>query len=282
MEITPSMGVRLGGLSLHNRVAGVGFKTAKVDNWWGPTASTGEMYQNAAGDGAWFGEAFSQGRNPVVAGSLRGRDRVHALALRQDLVSAIPVRGTTPLVVQDAGESWYAMVRQADKPDIIWLTDTHATFNIQLQSEEYRLLAGDGTGPAHRQTVKLPSTIGGRRRPFRLPSAIGAEVVSGSVTLSNRGDAPAPVVLEFTGPVPRPTVRMPDGQWLAFDLEVLEGQTLVVDLDARTAHLNGVPRVSRKRGEWLRLGPGDNILTFDSAAYSDAATMTALWSDARK
>lgn len=282
MLITPEMGVRLGKLDLHDRSAGVGFKTAAVDNWWSPTASTGVLYQDPAGSGGWAGEAFSAGRRLVLAGSLRGRDRAHALELVQALNSALTVDRATPLVVRDEDGPWFAMVRQEDRPDYVWLTDTHATFNIQLHSEEWRLLAGDGTGPAHRQTVGLPSTIGGRRRPFRLPSAIGAAVVSGSVTVSNRGDAPAAVVLEFTGPVPHPTVRMPDGQWLAFDLEVLEGQTLVVDLDAPSALLNGVPRVSRKRGEWLRLGPGDNILTFDSAAYSDAATMTVLWSDARK
>lgn len=282
MEVSSDVGVLLGGLDLQTRVAGVGYAIAEIDGWWEPTASTGSVTQNPGAPGGWLDEAHEMGRRLVASGSIDSDSHSQSVAMWNALVRALPVRGTTPFVVVEDGAPLYVMVRQEDKPDIKWLTDTYATFDFQLHSREWRRFSGDGSGPTYSQTVGLPRTQGGRVRPYTLPSTINATVVSGSVDVVNTGTAPAPVIARFDGPVSGPTVRLSDGQWLSFDLDVLAGQSLVVDLDARTVLLNGVSRRGTLRGRWLVLAPGSNTLTFDAASYDEAARMTVSWSDSWK
>lgn len=282
MDIAAGEGVRLGGLNLNDRVGGVGYKTNSITGWWEPTASTGNLVQREGASGGWMDEAHSMGRHMTVKGSVRSDSYAETAVMLEAIWAALPIQGTTPLVVEKVGRPKYAMVRQEDKPDVVWLTDTYATFDFQVHSKEWRLFSGDGSGPTYSQTVGLPRTEGGRRRPFRLPSAIDAEVISGAVRVSNAGNAPAPVEVRFDGPVPSPTVRTPDGQWQTFDLDVLAGQSLVIDQTAKTVLLNGVTRRGSMRGDWIKLSPGSNSLIFDAASYNEAARMTVSWSDSWK
>lgn len=282
MEVTSGVGVMLGGLNLNDREAGSGYRTVDLAGWWEPTGSTGQAEQNTGGPGAWLGEAHPMGRRLVVRGSIDSGSHAESAAMLDALWRALPVSGVTPFVVTEDGQPLHVLVRQEDKPDTDWLTDTYVTFNFQIHSKEWRRLAGDGSAPTHSVTVGLPFTSGGRRRPYRLPSRINAAVVSGSVNLVNLGSAPPPVVVRFDGPVSRPAVRsLLTGRAQWFDLDVLPGQSLVVDQDARTVLLNGVSRRGAMRGDWLTPVPGDSLV-FDAASYDEAARMTVSWSDAWK
>lgn len=282
MEITPDLGIRLGGLDLNNRKAGGGFKTTGLDGWDEPTASTGTVTQRAGASGGDLDEAHSMGRRLVWRGSIDSGSHAESAAMLAALWRALPVAGVTPFVVDDLGAPRYVPVRQEDKPDADWLTDTFISVNFQLQSDEWRRLAGDGLAPAHSVTVGLPYTSGGRVRPYTLPSAIDATTVSGSVQVANAGDATPAVAVLFTGPVPSPTVRMPDGQSMTFDLDVLVGQELYVDFDTHEVLLNGVSRSGSRRGSWLQFAAGNNSLIFDASSYNADARMTAQWSDSWK
>ena len=282
MEVASDVGVFLGGLDLQTRVLASGYAISSIKGWDEPTASTGQVTQRQGASGGWLDEAESAGRRLVVAGSIDSDSHSESVAMLRALWRALPVKGVTPFVVVENGAPLYAMVRQEDKPDTDWLTDTYVTFNFQLHSKEYRRFSGDGSGPSYSQTVGLPRTQGGRVRPYVLPSRINATVVSGSVDVVNAGNAPAPVVVRFDGPVSSPAVRMPDGQWMSFALDVLPGQELTVDFDAHTVRLNGVDRRASVRGRWLVFGPGANTLIFDAASYVEAARMTVSWSDSWK
>lgn len=282
MEVSSDVGVSLGGLDLQTRVYGTGYTISDIDGWDEPTASTGGVTQRQGASGGWLDEAESMGRRLVVKGSIESDSHAESAAMLEALWRALPVRGTTPFVVVEGGVARYVMVRQEDKPDTDWLTDTYVTFDFQVHSKEWRIFSGDGSGPTHSVTVGLPFTRGGRVRPYTLPSTINATVVSGSVDVVNVGSAPARVVARFDGPVSSPSVRMPDGQWMTFALDVLAGQELSVDFDARTVLLNGVSRRGVVRGRWLVFGPGLNTLIFDAGSYDEAARMTVSWSDSWK
>lgn len=282
MEVSSGVGVLLGGLDLQDRAGGIGYRISQVDGWWEPTESTGALEQRSGASGGWLGEAHEMGRRLVVKGSIDSGSHAESAAMLEALWRTLPVQGVSPFVVVEDGLPRHVMARQEGKPVSEWLTDTYVTFNFQTHSKEYRRFSGDGSGPTYSQTVGLPRTEGGRRRPYRLPSAINATVISGSVDVVNAGSAPAAVTVTFDGPVPRPTVRMPDGQWQAFDLDVLPGQSLVVDQDSQTVKLNGVSRRGTMRGNWLELSPGNNTLIFDAASYDEAARMTVSWSDSWK
>ena len=286
-------GLAVNGLPLTGRDPdGVVWSVKKpLKGWSGRTGSTGKATQRAYQDGAWVDRAYATGRTLVVPGDLRVRPDVGAggeqhlklVAALDQLMGRLPGDDPAPFVVDEDGLRRHVMARLDGEPsDPVWVNPWLVRYEFQLFAPDYRRLSGDGSTPTHSQTVGLPRTDGGKVRPYTLPSAINATVVSGSVDVVNAGTAPAPVVARFDGPVPSPTVRMPDGQWMTFALDVLAGQELTVDFDAHTVRLNGVTRNGSVRGRWLVFGPGANTLIFDAASYVEAARMTVSWSDSWK
>lgn len=284
MQVDARVGVTLAGLNINDRVGGVGYRTTSLEGWWESSESTGEMVQRVGASGGWLTEAHAGGKRIVHRGSIQSRSHAASEAMLRALQGAVPLRGTVPLAVTDLGQTYHLPIRQEGRPVTDWVTDTLVTFSFQYHSEEYRLLSGDGLAPTRSITVGLPYTEGGRVRPYTLPATIDATTVSGSVALTNPGDQAAPprVLITFTGPVSRPSVRSAvTGRETRFALDLLPGQALTVDLDHRQVDLGGVPRQGSKRGEWLDPVPGD-ILVFDAAVYDPAARMTVSWYDARK
>lgn len=282
VSVSAPIVVSLAGGALEGLAAGVEWSCNKLVGWWESTGTTGQVVQRSYQSGGWADEAFAEPRTLVVGGLLRAPDRVTARVAVEALQGLLSRNVLVPFVVSEDGLSRYVMVRQEGKPVVEWITDTLVSWDIQLVAPDYRRFSGAGPTPTYSATVPLPRTQGGRVRPYTLPARISATVVSGSVDVVNVGSAVPPVVVRFDGPVSGPTVRMSDGQWLSFDLDVLPGQSLVVDLDARTVLLNGVSRRGTMRGRWLVLGPGGSSLSFDAASYDEAARMTVSWSDSWK
>ena len=286
-------GVALDGLPLTGRDAdGVLWSVKKpLKGWSGRTGSTGKATQRAYQDGAWVDRAYSTGRTLVVSGDLRVRPDVGAgggqhlklVAALDRLMGHLPDNDPAPFVVDEDGLRRHVMARLDGEPsDPVWVNPWFVRYGFQLFAPDYRRLSGDGTAPTYSATVGLPSTQGGWVLPVTLPAAIDATVVSGTVALANAGNAPAPVTVTFDGPVPRPSVRSAiTGDSMMFDLDVLAGQSLVVDLDARTVLLNGVRRRNAMRGQWFQPAPND-VLVFDAAAYTPAARMTVSQFDSWK
>lgn len=274
--------VTLDGSALEGVVEGVEWSCSNLVGWWDATGTTGQVAQRSYQSGGWIDRAFSEPRTLVVSGLLRAPTRVDARLATESLMRLMSVDTLVPLVVTEDGLSRYVMARQEGKPVVEWVTDTLVSWNIQLVAPDWRRFSGTGPTPTYSQTVGLPRTQGGRVRPYTLPARISATVVSGSVDVTNVGSAPAPVVVRFDGPVSSPTVRMPDGQWMSFALDVLPGQELTVDFDARTVLLNGVSRRGVVRGRWLVFGPGVSTLIFDAGSFDEAARMTVSWSDSWK
>lgn len=135
-----------------------------------------------------------------------------------------------------------------------------------------RTFAWDG---APGNSLSTMSSTGGLQVPFQ----IVATVVSGSVTLTNGGNARPPVLVTFTGPVTNPVLRSSDGGVMRFNIVLSAGQQLAVDLDAKTVKLNGVNRRNALVGSWIVPAAGME-LRFDADSYNPDALMTVQWSDA--
>jgi hypothetical protein len=126
----------------------------------------------------------------------------------------------------------------------------------------------------------LPSVSGGLTWPITFPTAWSGSQVSGSMTLTNPGDANGPVKLRIYGPVTAPAVtHLESGAalTLATSLTVASGDWLDIDCDARTVLYNG--QASRNgyltsRG-WFAFEPGDNTFTFTASGYNASAQLTA-------
>lgn len=284
MYVDSGVGVTLSGLDINDRSRGVGFRTTELRGWWSPAGSTGALMQRPGAPGGWLTEADETGTRVVLKGGIESKSHADSYAMYLWLLDAVPVREPAPLVVTELGRAYHLMVRQEADPIIEWLTDTYVTYDYQLHSEEYRKLSGNGLAPTYSVTVGLPRTEGGRSWPLSRPSTIAATVVTGEVTLTDPGDGAAPpqVFLAIDGPATRPTVRSAlTGRAMRFDIDVLAGQTLTVDLDRKDIKLNGVSRRNAMTGRWLDPIPGD-VLVFDADIYNPDARLTVAWNDARK
>lgn len=277
--------VRLPGMELEGQGASAAPLSgvfSDLKGWWSPPPSTGAVTQRSFQHGGWLNQAYYSPRVLVLEGSIVGDDPLAVRDAFEAFVAGLSINELFPFVVEEGGLVRHVMARLEEDPLIEWRGGSAAKFNLQFIAPDWRRFSGDGHAPTYSLTVGLPHTQGGRVRPYTLPSMIDATVVAGSVTVANAGNAPAPVTVRFDGPVSQPTVRSSvTGQSMTFDMDVLAGQSLVVDLDAHTALLNGVGRRNTMRGRWLIPAPND-VLVFDSAAYNPDARMTVSWFDSWK
>jgi len=137
-------------------------------------------------------------------------------------------------------------------------------------------------------TLLPPQNLSGLSYPLDFPLDYGITIGTDSAT-GNGGTAPAPVVVTFTGPATRYSLRLDTGEVLGFDLPLATGDTLVVDTADGTVLLNG----TSDRSGWLstesvppedwRIAPGPSAGSV-SFAVDGADTLTTKaecrWRDA--
>jgi hypothetical protein len=129
----------------------------------------------------------------------------------------------------------------------------------------------------------LPRPGPGVGFPLGFPVFFG-DPVGGALGLANEGTAVAWPVWTITGPCTQPVIRNDStGQRLAFGLRLLDGETLVVDVAARTVLLGG--SASRRsallpRSAWFGIPPGGMAVGFDALDPAEAGTLTVSWRDA--
>ncbi|WP_422389942.1 phage distal tail protein [Arthrobacter sp. N1] len=276
--------VVLNGLPLHGPdTYGAVWKVNDIEHWLDPAETTGTVEQREHADGGFTTPSYFKPKTVILKGRVSAPDRRGVLAALDRLSTAIPKSVAKPLVVGDADGLTHRLVRQSGQPIFPKPTERFGRFNIELVAPDHRRFSGDGAGPTYSVTVGLPSQMGGLVLPAAPPWTINATVVSGSVIMTNRGNTAPPALVRIEGPVSKPVISTDDGQSMPFDMDLTEGQFLLVDLDLRTVLLNGqAPRRGALRAQWINLSPGTNTLRFDAAAYNDQARMTVTWSDSWK
>lgn len=150
---------------------------------------------------------------------------------------------------------------------------------LQLAASDPRLYAQAlSTG-----VTGLPSAAGGLTFPATFPLTFGAVSSANTILAVNAGNFGARPVLVMTGPVDTPTVlHTTSGRYLTFAISLAAGDTLTVDLDAKSVLLNGT--ASRRSAlsadsSWWELAPGNNTVQYNAAATT-ASTLTMTWRSA--
>jgi hypothetical protein len=111
-------------------------------------------------------------------------------------------------------------------------------------------------GPAQpSQSVGLPSAGGGLTYPLAYPLDYGAVGEDGSLTLTNLGTAPAPIVLEVRGPLPEGFEVSAAGQRLRYPVPVPAGQVITIDTGAGTVLVEGTAdrRANLTIADWMQV-----------------------------
>lgn len=85
--------------------------------------------------------------------------------------------------------------------------------------------------------------------------------------------------ITIVGPASSPTlVNATTGQTLKYSGNVTDTQTLIINVNEKTAKLNGAPVLQNVSGDWLELAPGVNHLTY-STQDADIKEATIAWQE---
>lgn len=134
-------------------------------------------------------------------------------------------------------------------------------------------------------TISGPSLgSGGLIYPLTYPLDYGTPGAPPTAIATNAGTTETHPVLVFTGPMLDPKVVNSTLGWqLEFSLDLLLGQTLVVDTNAGTVLLNGTDRLYTRTGlsvpvQHFWFDPGDNNLVLAPASINGPeAGLSATW-----
>ena len=255
--------VVLGSLDLSGTEGGgVRWTTERVDGWDGSPASTLSLTQKPRAIGAWAGEAFGTARHLVIVGSVSAPTE-DALTDAMDRLNASCSLDDTSLTVGKGTSSRTVTVRRSDDVIPTMGSTLDADWSIQLVAPDPRKYGTALTG-----TTGLPATTGGVLIPATFPITITETITSGQVSVTNLGNADAPVTLTLTGPTIGSLVgpiitHYPSGRRLVFpaDKYVPAGESWVIDCTNRQVLAGGTePRTGwlSERG-WPVLVPGVNV-----------------------
>ncbi len=143
---------------------------------------------------------------------------------------------------------------------------TRILLNLRCPDPAWRLPT------ANTQTIAIPVGAG-LSVPITVPISFGASAATATIT--NAGDLDSPPTITVAGPVTNPRItNNTTGKLVQFNLTLIAGQELVIDMDARTAVINpggnnAMPDRSPDSESWPLI-PGDNSITcLTSADGSD-------------
>jgi hypothetical protein len=198
-------------------------------------------------------------------------------------ISAVLADGSTltELTVQEWTLARRAMVRLSAGTKVVDKSPYTFEFSLQMTAPDP---LRQGT-EVHTATCGLPRPGPGITFPldFGDSGLQFGEPVSGSLGLTNAGTAISLPLWTVTGPCDQPVIRNDStGQRLAFGLRLLDGDTLTVDVAARTVLLGGASRRAAllPRSTWFGLPPGNTTIGFDALDSTQPGTLTATWRDA--
>ncbi|MFB7630695.1 hypothetical protein ACFC0M_07075 [Streptomyces sp. NPDC056149] len=256
--------------------------------------------------GSWPGRLLAQPRTITVEGiSIRARGEIGAAVA--ELNAATTVADTEAELVVDLDErgplvAFARCTRRHLPVDRFYAASgiTQATGALQFEAPDPRRYSIT----AHSLWTLVPQREPGLawERPMlgkvgELDWGSGADTglewgqpgSTGRITAVNSGTAPAHPLITFTGPLDHPVLtHQQTGRFLAYDLVLAAGETLVVDTVAGTVQL-GHPGASRLHTaaadsspeRTFLLAPGENTLALrDQSLANTTGAVNVTWRDA--
>lgn len=264
--------------------AGVAWSLMKMDGWSSATVRV-ERQQREGDHGSRSAPAYFGERPITLTGTITAPDIAVLDGAMERLRAAVPLTGTTSLVVQESTPKQCDVTLSGDLL-MEYLSDRIASYSILVTADDPRrystVLQEKYTG--------LPSSSGGLTAPYTVPYTLSGTTVAGQVDAFNEGSMDTRPTLTIAGPVSQPSVfgQMPDGTvrmlTCAFDLSA--DDVLVIDTDAHSAILNG--NVSRRRylaapQGWPTIPAQSSVsYQFRAAVPSPTALLTVRWRSAWK
>lgn len=258
---------------------GVEWWVTKEDGWSSGPDVRLSLASRPQRDGGFDAASFRSVRVITLEGVAIAPDR-DTKERAKDRLGAVLADGSvlSELTVQERTVVRRALVRLSSGTKIVDKTPYTFEFSLQVTAPDPLRHGAD----VHRASCTLPRPGPGVDFPLTFPVYFG-DPVGGSLGLTNAGTALAWPVWTITGPCRQPIIRNDStGERLAFGLRLLEGDTLTVDVAARTVLLGGASRRSAllPRSTWFGIPPGSTAIGFDAFDPAESGTLTVTWRDA--
>ena len=185
----------------------------------------------------------------------------------------VPLQSSTlPMLLFNSQRLINCRVRQRAVP-------YDATYQQRVVVASFQMFAPDPrVYDAALQTLScgLANAGSGFAFPIVWPISFGTGPIGGSFQVTNLGNFGSRPVFTITGPVTNPNIQnASSGQELAFNIDLADGDSLVIDTDARSIVLNGTAgrrNALTASSQWFELAPG--ISTIEFQAFSSSASPT--------
>jgi len=122
--------------------------------------------------------------------------------------------------------------------------------------------------------LHLPQSTGGLVFPITFPITFDGSSSSGDTSVTFGGGGGKCLALRINGPVANPQIIFQNSAGnftLKWGIELLGSQFLAIDLDARTAKLNGQVNHPPSIRQWPTFPAGTTLIQFRADAYESAA-----------
>lgn len=180
-----------------------------------------------------------------------------------------------------------------DAPEVKELWQIYPEYHIAVNFEDinYYSYAEDSAGnEIYGKSATIPISIGAQDGGVKwdadgaIWSSAGLEwqetTGSGYATVQVDSIDNIFPILEITGPAVNPQITdLTTNITLSYSGNVASGQKLVIDMNAKTALLNGVSVISDVAGEWIYLKPGNNRITYTTDNNATAVSATIRWQE---
>lgn len=265
--------IQIGSLVLNSTDAnGTTWAAEKFDGWGTPKPTLNPI-QNVRRSGYTMGDSFSEGRVMTLTVTIVSSDPVQHSLDCDTLISTFSRSGAN-MYVSEAGRARWCFVRRSADIVPTHYSQVATSFIVQVTSPDWRKF-----GTQVSAATGLPQSKGGFTYPLKYPMSIGANVASGTITLTNPGNEIGPVWARIDGPIAGPVIEhSASGAQLILSssLTLGAGEWLDIDMEKHTVLANG--QSSRNtfitsRG-WSGFDPGDNTWLFNASTFNASARLT--------
>ena len=254
---------------------GVRWSLTTFDGWDGSPSPTLQLTQRARGHGATGSESFMTARVMTLGGLIHAPDRAALEDAFTRLNAAIKLDAFEILVLESRQIRNMSVRRQGEVIPTRH-SDKLGAYSVLVAAKDPRKF-----GDLVTATTRLPFSEGGLSWPLSFPVTFTGVSGTGQVTVNNPGNTEAPVWLRIDGPIPAggwTITHQGKKQSLTFAtaLALGAGEFVTVDMDRREVLAQGQSARSgyvTSRG-WFSLDPGDNVIAFSSANYSNTASLS--------
>lgn len=252
-----------------------------VSGLYDGVASTLKTSEKTMTDGWYANLPRLQGRTITIEGYIIGRCTESCIMAWNAFKNVLDPNGMTLVAYLGSVSRQTRVWQSASAPLVKWAGVNMLRFSIGLTSLSPYLYGLESVS----DSSSLPKTSGGMTFPYGFGEDGGSssswlwseDVISGSVSLSNDGTAPSPVMIRIDGPVVNPQVlHVGSGHVMAFNMGLGLNHYATINGMTHEIMIDGTDPARHRviRREWSQAEVGSNIWAFSASEYSAGARMT--------